>query len=388
MRSVKRMPSVLACVLTIVCAFAAEANDSDITSEPATRIGLDASNYENFFERIRPLVTGQHEFSGLAFYLNKIDFFVAEDGNPTAVAAGEELILEPGQSFVAKGRLEVLVVKAPGLAISVGDQRFEISAAPPGPIQARIHAASSPQLRAEIPELDGLRYSHLGRPLAVLARGVEWSLVSLHHLGLGNWGVVIIVFAVLLKILLFPLSVLSVRLQRSVSQCTTQLAPRLAEIKANYDGEEAHNRIMAAHRELGITPFYALKPMMTNMVQILFLVAIFNALGEMPQISGASFLWIEDLAYPDVIATLPTAVPMLGDKVSVLPFAMTAISIMSTLIFKNPHALPADLRAQKRNLYVMAAAFFVLFYPFPAAMVLFWTLANVLQTVQQQLLKL
>jgi membrane protein insertase Oxa1/YidC/SpoIIIJ len=78
---------------------------------------------------------------------------------------------------------------------------------------------------------------------------------------------------------------------------------------------------------------------------------------------------------------------MLGSTVSLLPFAMTAITIFSTLIFKNRHALPAELRAQKRNLYLMATGFLILFYPFPAGMVLFWTLANVLQTAQQQLVK-
>ena len=52
------------------------------------------------------------------------------------------------------------------------------------------------------------------------------------------------------------------RFQRRVSQVQAQLAPQLAEIKANYDGEEAHNRLMAAHKSLGVLPFYTLKPML------------------------------------------------------------------------------------------------------------------------------
>ena len=51
-------------------------------------------------------------------------------------------------------------------------------------------------------------------------------------------------------------------------------------------------------------------------------------------------------------------------------------------------ALPSDMKAQKRNLYLMAAGFLILFYPFPAGMVLYWTLSNILQTVQQQFVRL
>ena len=63
---------------------------------------------------------------------------------------------------------------------------------------------------------------------------------------------------------------------------------------------------------------------------------------------------------------------------------MTIITIYSTIIFQNKHAPVAEVKKQKRNLYFMAFAFFVLFYPFPAAMVLYWTLANILQFIQQK----
>ncbi|HIG65625.1 MAG TPA: hypothetical protein EYQ43_08775 [Methyloprofundus sp.] len=46
------------------------------------------------------------------------------------------------------------------------------------------------------------------------------------------------------------------------------------------------------------------------------------------------------------------------------------------------------MKRQKRNLYLMAAAFFFLFHPFPVVMVLYWVLANVFHTVQQQIIKI
>jgi membrane protein insertase Oxa1/YidC/SpoIIIJ len=118
------------------------------------------------------------------------------------------------------------------------------------------------------------------------------------------------------------------------------------------------------------------------------LIAVFNALGEMPQFIGQPFLWIENLAYPDVIGHLPFTIPMFGDAISLLPFLMTIVTIYSTVIFQNRHAHEVELKRQKRNLYLMAAAFLVFFYPFPAVMVMYWMLANILQTIQQKVIKI
>ena len=187
---------------------------------------------------------------------------------------------------------------------------------------------------------------------------------------------------------LLPLTVITARFQRQANRVTAQLAPRLAEIKANYDGAEVHTRVLAAHKELGVSPLYKLKPMMTGLLHLPLLVAIFNALGEMPQLDGSRFLWIGDLAHPDVVSALPAALPLFGDKISLLPFVMTAATILSTIIFQNPHSSPAEMIATKRKLYLMAAAFLILFYPFPAGMVLYWALANVLHATQQRILGL
>lgn len=107
----------------------------------------------------------------------------------------------------------------------------------------------------------------------------------------------------------------------------------------------------------------------------------------MPQLQGAEFLWIDNLAYPDAVAALPFAVPAMGNQLNLLPFIMLLVSLLATVAFSAPHSSAADSRRQKRNLYLMSAAFFFLFYPFPAAMVLYWTVNNALQLIQQRLLR-
>ena len=162
----------------------------------------------------------------------------------------------------------------------------------------------------------------------------------------------------------------------------------LWEWKANYDGEEAHNHLMGAYKELGVSPFYTLKPMLGSFIQIPILIATFNALGEMPQFVGQSFLWIKDLAHPDAIMQFSFTIPMFGNSLNLLPFLMTIITIYSTIIFQNKHAPELEVKRQKRNLYFMAFAFFVLFYPFPAVMVMYWTLSNILYIIQQRYVKI
>jgi YidC/Oxa1 family membrane protein insertase len=268
----------------------------------------------------------------------------------------------------------------------VGENSFITTALPLGGLQAELVRNDRLSDQHGLP-LKQLRYAHLWRPLGWLAGVVESSLVALQQVGGLSWGLAIICFTVALKVLLVPLGVITVRMQRKVSQVQMALAPQLASIKVNYDGEEAHKRIMAAHKSLGVSPFFVLKPMLGMLLQIPIWIAVFNALGEMPQLQGSGFLWIESLAYPDAIARLPFVIPLLGDSVSLLPWLMSGITLLSALLFQDRLAPADELKKQKRNLYLIALAFFLVFYPFPAAMVLYWTLSNALQIVQQHFIR-
>jgi YidC/Oxa1 family membrane protein insertase len=109
------------------------------------------------------------------------------------------------------------------------------------------------------------------------------------------------------------------------------------------------------------------------------LIAVFNALGEMPQFLGQPFLWIQDLAYPDVVGLLPFHIPLLGDKVSLLPVLMSGAALLSIFLMDKRVVPKSALRSQRINLVLMSIGFLILFYPFPSAMVLYWAFANLLQ---------
>lgn len=333
-------------------------------------------------------VIERYTFYGLASYYNSVRILNINGNVVSSFVNSEHVRLNDDRMIAAAGRFSVQLFKAPGATAIINDDRIHLTWPPGVPVELTVILSNKPGLPAVNPSWTGIRYSHLWDWLASLSRAVEWSLVQIQGKLVNNWGWSIVIFSILLKILLLPASLMTVYFQRQVSQYQAILAPQLAAIKSQYDGEQAHQRIMAAHKSLGITPFYTLKPMLGSFIQVPVLVAVFNALGEMPQLAGASFLWIGDLAYPDVIAMLPNAIPMFGDKLSLLPVIMTLVTIFSTLIFQNRSATEAELRRHKRNLYLMSAVFLVLFYPFPAAMVLYWTLANILQTMQQQLIRI
>jgi YidC/Oxa1 family membrane protein insertase len=353
----------------------------------AEDLGADLEQFNRTcdFSVIKSHVVDQHVFYGLASFYNTVAFYIVSRDRLEMLEPDQRVVLAEGEWFAAVGRFRVMAFGVPGTRVHMADQTFSCSGALHLELNAQVIRKDA--LKQIIPELDQLRYAHLWAPIAELARVVEWSLVCLRELSGFGWGMTLVVFSLLLKILLLPLGLVTARLQRQVSAYQSQLAPILADVKSKYDGEEAHKRIMAAHSDLGISAFFVLKPMWGMLIQIPIWIAVFNALGEMPQLEKASFLWIDSLAYPDSIGVLPFALPLLGDTISLLPLLMTAVTIMSALLIQNNLAPPDELRRQKRNTYLMAIGFFVLFYPFPAAMVFYWTFSNALQLLQQQIIK-
>lgn len=289
----------------------------------------------------------------------------------------------------AVGRFDVLMLSAPGAIptlLSDGSMLLCYQDAPPGPIA--VYFGDKSEAESVAPIFAALRFPHLWSGLAHLSWIVTIAIEFIGNTLGGAWGWAIIIFGLILKILLLPINIMTGRLQRQVALHQTALEPKIKSIKERYDGEEAHNLIIASYKERGITPFYTLKPMAGALIQVPILIAIFNALAEMPQLHGASFLWIEDLAVPDVVGNLSFAIPLLGDTINLLPLLMTVITIVSTSIFTSSYATAKSLKDQKRNLYLMCGVFLLLFYPFPAAMVLYWTIANLLQFIQQETVRL
>ena len=347
-------------------------------------LAVTASNSSNYnIDNVKE----SNVFYGLASYYNNVSYYVVDKKNITKLKANEERKLKDSEWFAAVGRLNVYIIQGKNIVIRLDEyNQISINDGQPLALNENIIQISSTKdkLGSISPELNQIRYQHLWAPLSELSKVIELSLNFINKYISNSWGFTVILFAIILKILVLPVSIMTARLTRNVNQKRTQLEPKLTDIKSRYDGEEAHNKIMEAHNELGISPFYSLKPMLGSFIQIPILIAVFNALGEMPQFSGESLFWIEDLAYPDSIMHSILTIPMFGNTLNLLPFLMTIITIYSTITFKNNYVSLNEVKKQKRRLYSMAIVFFVLFYPFPSVMVLYWALANILDFIEMQ----
>ena len=201
-------------------------------------------------------------------------------------------------------------------------------------------------------------------------------LLGLLYEVVGNEGVAILLLAPCVKLLMRPLTATAERWQRGVNATRSQLQPRIDEIKASSSGAERSQRLFALHREHGVSPFYGLKSLLGVLIQIPVFIAAYHMLDENFALSHVSFLWIADLAEPDRVATLPFAIPFFGDSLNLLPFVMSAVTLLSSRLHDDGTLAPELLRRQRYSLYGMAFAFFALFYSFPAGMVLYWTSNN------------
>lgn len=328
-----------------------------------------------------------HIFYGLASYYNHVNYYVVEQKSIRSINSNDSIQLQKDQWLVIAGRFKVLALQVEGLDIQIEDEQLKIlNPSLLHEISTKIIPTTKDILPSVAPELDQVRYAHLWAPFAVLSKGIELLMTIIFNM-IGNWGITIVLFTLIFRVILLPVSLWTARLQRKVDNIKAVLIPQLDAIKSSYKGIEAHDRIMDAHKSMGISPFFTLKPMVGPLIQLPLLIAVFNAMGEMPQFASHSFLWIQDIAYPDTIMQLPFMLPLLGNELNLLPFLMTGVTVLSAVIFPNQNLPSSEVQKQKRNLYLMAFGFFLLFYSFPAAMVMLWTLASIFQAVQQKLIK-
>jgi YidC/Oxa1 family membrane protein insertase len=192
------------------------------------------------------------------------------------------------------------------------------------------------------------------------------------------WGLAIMLLSFCVGFMMLPLTRIADSMQQQVNRTEARLAPELARIKKEFKGEVQAAKIIALYKTERIHPLYSLKSLLGVAVVIPVFIGAFDMLAENIYLMNTSFLWIKDLSRPDELFLLPFELPFFGAGFNLLPWVMTGLSVWASLLHK-PLALQADLRQrQVRNMILLAFAFFVLFYTFPAGMVLYWTTNNLI----------
>lgn len=195
--------------------------------------------------------------------------------------------------------------------------------------------------------------------LTVIAAPLFWVLAMIHK-AVGNWGVAIILLTVLIKLAFYPLSAKS---YRSMAHMRV-LGPKLQKLKEHYgdDRQRLHQAMMDLYKTEKINPLGGCLPVL---VQIPVFIALYWVLLASVEMRHAPFmLWIQDLSA--------------ADPYYVLPIIMGLTMIIQTKL--NP--TPPD-PVQAKVMMVMPFAFSIFFFFFPAGLVLYWVVNNILSIAQQ-----
>lgn len=331
-------------------------------------------------------IKSDFQYSGLAAYYNKINAYIINNNKHEKLPEEEFVSISKKQHLTIIGHHKVMIITNLNALVSLSDQNLILKTGNPHHnIKMRILRKS------QIGELEQhfkqLSYIHLWPPLRLLCIKIETVFKIIHSLHSYGWGITILIFSLCFKLFILPLNLLQAVHQRRCSLIQSDLAKEQIKIKKHFQGEEAHKLYLDAHKKLGVTPFYSLKPLVLSFVPIPFWICIFNVLGEIDLLKGQSFLWIDDLTEPDMAIKLNFGIPLFDHSINILPILMTAIAVYAAVKLKNNLIPRVELMKQKKKLYLMSLCFFVIFYPFPSSMVLYWTLSNLWSSIQQRFIR-
>ena len=204
-----------------------------------------------------------------------------------------------------------------------------------------------------------------------ISRVVRWVFFAMHDI-IPNYGFIIIIFSIFIKILVHPLTKKS---YESTSKMQ-QLKPLMDELRAKYgdDNQRLNQEMLKLYKEHGFNPLGGCLPMLLQM-PIIF--AIYAVIGNNFEFRQAEFIWwITDLSAPDVAFTLPVALPLYGQTVSILPVLMAGSMFTQQL-------LTVTDPKQKMMIYIMPVIMLFIFNNVASGLVLYWFMFNVLSSAHQ-----
>jgi YidC/Oxa1 family membrane protein insertase len=193
------------------------------------------------------------------------------------------------------------------------------------------------------------------------------------HNFISNWGLVIIIFSIVMKVVLMPFT----RFQMKSMKKMSEMQPKMNALKEKYkdDSTKQQQALMKFYKEEKINPAGGCLPLLLQMPILYALFGVFNSTIELRQ---AYFgLWIKDLAIPDVIVHLPFKVPLFGiSELSGLALLMgITMFIQQKMSVKDPK--------QQSMVYIMPIMMTLLFTTLPAGLNLYYFIFNLLSIAEQ-----
>jgi YidC/Oxa1 family membrane protein insertase len=262
---------------------------------------------------------------------------------PSGSLPREFYVKKLGQDFYSAGLIVPVAATAPGQSTSLTMPLYS------GPQEQQNLQAIAPGLEHVVD------YGYL----TIIAVPL-FKILKFLHGWLGNWGLAIIGLSVLIKLVFFPLSAAS---YKSMAKMRL-VAPRLQKLKEQYGNDRArmNQAMMELYKTEKINPLGGCLPIV---VQIPVFIALYWALLGSVELRHAPFYgWIHDLSAQDPFFILPALM-------------MVSMFIQTRLSPTSPDPVQAKIMT------IMPLVFGIMFFFFPAGLVLYWLVNNILSIAQQ-----
>ncbi|QKI90233.1 membrane protein insertase YidC [Thiomicrorhabdus xiamenensis] len=244
-------------------------------------------------------------------------------------------------------------------AVGVVEPLVEVPAGASGELSSQLYIGPEKQdVLAEI--APGLELTIDYGVLTFLAEPLFWILDAIHGF-VGNWGVAIIMLTILIKLVFYKLSETSYRSMARLRK----FQPKLQQLKENYGDDKAifQQKLMKLYKEEKINPLGGCLPIL---IQMPVFIALYWVLLYSVEMRQAPFmLWIQDLSAQD--------------PYYILPIIMGITMFIQQKL--NPSAMMDEMQQKVMKLLPFIFTFFFLW--FPAGLVLYWVVNNILSVAQQ-----
>jgi YidC/Oxa1 family membrane protein insertase len=207
----------------------------------------------------------------------------------------------------------------------------------------------------------------------LLVQPLEHALQFLASI-LGSAGLAIIVFTILMRVVLLPLTIQQYRSQKAM----TRLQPELKELQKKFgkDREKLQVETMALYKERGVNPAAGCFPLVVQMPILFALYAALNALSHTDPAFQQPWLWIPNLAHPDVLVIAGVSIP----------FILPILTAATQWVQQRMMTMPSDDPQQRMQNSIMQFMPLMMLYfgtTIAAGVVLYWLTQNLAGIVQQ-----
>ncbi|WP_004472894.1 membrane protein insertase YidC [Leptospira santarosai] len=210
---------------------------------------------------------------------------------------------------------------------------------------------------------------------APFRNGIIWILKQIYRFTIPNYGWSIIIFAILFKLVFYPLN----QKQADSMKKMQELGPQLKTINEKFanDPKIRQQKTMELYKKNNVNPVGGCLPMV---IQIPIFIALYSAFSDTIDLWNSPFLWVKDLSEPDVIWTSP-AIPYFTQ--TGIGLNLLALLMVGTQIFQTRMTSVSMDPNQKMLMYVMPVMMLYIFWNMPSGVTLYWTFQNILSIGQQ-----